>query len=68
MIYAHVKNGIVVNVSVWDGETDYQAPDDETLVLLGDDVVAGMPGIGWTYNPKATVNKWVDNRPIEEDL
>jgi len=62
-IYAHVKDGTVVNVSVWDGTTPYTPPDGETLVLLGDEVEAGMPGIGWDYAD----GQFTDNRPVELD-
>jgi len=62
-VYAHVKDGIVVNVSVWDGSDGYIAADGETLVLLGDEVEPGMPGIGWDY----TDGDFVDNRPVEVD-
>jgi hypothetical protein len=60
-IYAHVKDNAVVNVSVWDGAESYNPPDGETMVLLGDEVEPGMPGIGWDYDGKA----FTDNRPVE---
>jgi hypothetical protein len=62
-VYAHVKGGIVVNVSVWDGSDRYIAADGETLVLLGDEVEPGMPGIGWDY----AGGTFTDNRPAEID-
>jgi hypothetical protein len=58
-VYAHVSNGIVVNVSVWDGADQYTPADGETLVLLGDGVEPGMPGIGWDYDGTT----FTDNRP-----
>ena len=63
-VYAHVKDGQVVNVSVWDGTEPYEPPDGETMVLLGDEVQPGMPGIGWDYAD----GTFVDNRPVEVDV
>jgi hypothetical protein len=54
--YALVRDGKVVNVVVWDGESDYQ-PDGE-LVLLD-----GPGGIGWDYQD----GTFVDNRPEPEE-
>jgi len=61
--WAVVRDGLVENTVVWDGESDWTPPDGTELVNLAD-----WPhvGIGWTHNPKATVNKFVDNRPTEE--
>lgn len=42
MRYAIVKDGVVVNVILWDGEDDY-APDG--LAVQSDEA-----GIGWTYD------------------
>ena len=61
--YAVVVDGLCVNVIVWDGATDFDT-EDAQLVKLDQNVPAG---IGWTYNPKATKNKWVDNRPTPEE-
>ena len=61
--YAVVHDGICVNVIVWDGVTEFDH-GDAVIVKLDDD---GVGGIGWTYNPKATKNKWVDNRPQPEE-
>ena len=52
----------VINVVVWDGVTNW--PHDEVVEDLTDWPAVG---IGWTYNPKATVNKVVDNRPKPDD-
>jgi hypothetical protein len=55
--YAHIVDGKVVNVSVWDGETQY-TPDEE-LVEIPEGTTAG---IDWDY-----INgEFVDNRPIPE--
>lgn len=53
--WAHILDGKVVNVSVWDGVTPYEPA--EKLVEL-----TGPGGIGWDYDGK----KFVDNRPVEE--
>jgi hypothetical protein len=69
-VYAHVADGIVVNTCLWDGVSDYEVPEGIELVLMPTAVYDGVEmvvgGIGWTYNPKATVHKFVDNRPTEE--
>ena len=63
---------LVVNVILWDETSTYEPGDGMTLVPLtytddenGNPVYSG--GIGWTYNPKATKNKFVDTRPTEEE-
>jgi hypothetical protein len=62
-VWAVIDGDTVVNTVVWDGESDWTPPEGTILEPLAD-----WPhvGIGWTYNPKATVNKFVDNRPTEE--
>ena len=53
--YAHIIDGKVVNVSLWNGEGLY-TPDEE-LVEIPEDMNAG---IDWDY-----INgKFVDNRPV----
>lgn len=66
--YAHVKDGLVVNVSVWDGVQRYQPGDGVTLVPLPyEDDEDGerryTAGIGWTYRD----GQFVDNRPEPQD-
>jgi hypothetical protein len=52
--YAHISQGKVVNVSLWNGKADFQPK--EQLVEIPKDSAAG---IGWDY-----INgKFVDNRP-----
>jgi hypothetical protein len=55
--YAHIVDGKVVNVSLWDGETPY-TPDEE-LVKIPEGTAAG---IDWDYID----GKFVDNRPTPQ--
>jgi hypothetical protein len=53
---AHIADGKVVNVSLWDGVSEWNP--DEQVVEIPQDQAAG---IGWDY-----VNgDFVDNRPVE---
>jgi hypothetical protein len=61
--WAVIEGDTVINVIVWDGETRWTPPAGTIIEPLAD---YPQVGIGWTYNPKATVNKFVDNRPTEE--
>ena len=54
--YAHIVDGKVVNVSVWNGESDW-TPDEE-IVEIPEGVFAG---IGFDYDGK----NFIDNRPQE---
>ncbi|ELB3423390.1 hypothetical protein RHK76_002419 [Escherichia coli] len=45
-IYAVVNNGVVVNIAVWDGESEWK-PTDGVAVLAEDGV-----GMGWSYDGK----------------
>lgn len=70
--YAHVVDGIVINVSIWDGVTVVPRPDNVTIVPLpyvdktdedtGETVRRYTGGIGWDY----VDGQFVDNRPVEE--
>jgi hypothetical protein len=62
MKYALVDaDGLVVNAIVWDGETEYNAPDGLTVVAVPD----GQPcGPGWTYDG----SDWIAPPPSEEDI
>lgn len=42
--YAEIVDGIVVNVSIWDGETPWSYRGE--LVKLNDGIIAGP---GWAY-------------------
>lgn len=44
MRYAIVRDGIVENVIVWDGETPYSPPEG-TILVANENV-----GIGWSYD------------------
>lgn len=55
--YAHIVDGTVVNVSVWDGVAPYQPAEE--LVEISEGTTAG---IGWDY----VDGEFVDNRPVEE--
>lgn len=48
--YAIISDGIVSNVIVWDGVTEWQPPDGTTLVEL---TVDEFCEIGMTYNSKS---------------
>jgi hypothetical protein len=52
--YAHIVDGKVVNVSIWDGEAPFTP--DEQLVEIPEGTTAG---IDWDYID----GKFVDNRP-----
>lgn len=54
--YAIVIDGVVDNVVVWDGVTEYN-PEGLLLDLTDSDP---EPGIGWDYDGE----KFVDNRPV----
>jgi hypothetical protein len=54
--YAHIVNGKVVNVSVWDSESDW-TPDEEIVEIPE----GSHAGIGWDYDD----TKFIDNRPSE---
>ena len=64
--YAHVVDGSVVNVSLWDGVTPFEPGDSVTMVPLpyvveDEGVRRYTAGIGWDY-----VNgEFVDNRPVD---
>ena len=58
--YAVVQGGKVVNVIVWDGESEYN-PDGELIKISG---LTPEPGIGWDYAD----GKFEDNRPQDEEL
>lgn len=52
---AHVVDGKVVDISLWDGVSEWSP--GETIVEIEDNVSAG---IGWDY----VDGEFVDNRPV----
>lgn len=56
---AHIVEGKVVNVSKWDGESDW-TPSEE-VVEIPEGVVAG---IDWDYID----GEFIDNRPVEDEF
>jgi len=65
--YAHVRDGVVVNVSLWDGATAFDPGDGVTMVPLpyieDEDGKRYTAGIGWDY----VDGEFIDNRPDPED-
>ena len=55
--YAHIVDGKVVNVSLWDGVTEWEPVEE--VVEIPEGVTAG---IGWDYID----GEFVDNRAVEE--
>ena len=65
--YAHIVDGVVVNVSVWDGVQPYDPGDNVEMVPLPyttdeDGERRYTAGIGWTFRD----GEFVDERPVEE--
>lgn len=48
MQYAIIQAGMVVNVAVWDGKTEWDL--DEGLAVVSIDDVSPQPGIGWAFD------------------
>lgn len=46
MRYAVIENDFVINIIIWDGETEFAVSDNQQLVNISD-VYAG---IGWSYS------------------
>lgn len=47
--YAMIKDGIVQNISLWDGDTTKWTPPEDMLVIPAPDHV----GVGWGYDGSA---------------
>lgn len=56
---AHIVDGKVVNVSLWDGVTPWEPAEE--VVEIPEGVSAG---INWDY----VDGEFIDNRPVEDDL
>ena len=50
--YAHIKDGVVVNISKWDGVSEYQV--DRQLVLANDDAYIGGAYTNNAFVPRYT--------------
>ncbi|EFI5475443.1 phage tail protein [Escherichia coli] len=48
MSYAVIENGMVVNVTAWNGEAEFTVPDNQQLIDISD--ISEQPGIGWAYS------------------
>jgi hypothetical protein len=48
---AHIVDGVVINISVWDGESDW-TPAEEVVEVPENEFVA----IGWSYMNEKFVN------------
>lgn len=57
--YAHIEDGHVVNVIIWDGESSFTVPSGE-LVMLSD---ISEVGIGWTLEG----DEWIAPEPPEDE-
>jgi hypothetical protein len=55
--FAHIVDGKVVNVSIWDGVTRWEPAEE--IVEIPEGVTAG---IGWDY----VDGVFQDNRPVED--
>ena len=55
---AHILDNKVINISVWDGKSDW-SPEDAVLEIPEDTPV----GIGWDY----VDGNFIDNRPKSEE-
>ena len=65
--YAHVKDGLVVNATLWDGVQPFDPGDGVTMVPLPyivdeDGTRRYTAGIGWTFRD----GEFVDERPEPE--
>ena len=58
--WAVIEGDSIVNVVVWDGQSDWSPPEGMTLASLADHPHAG---IGWDY----VDGEFVDNRPDDDD-
>jgi hypothetical protein len=48
---AHIVDGVVVNISLWDGESEWLAPQEVVEIPESESVA-----IGWSYVKKKFVN------------
>lgn len=73
MEYAIIKDGIVINVVVWDGVSEWQPPEETTLENIN--VLLPQPGIGWNYDgisftapptPEKTYEELIEEAEIQK--
>lgn len=60
-VWAVVRDGVVENTVVWDGESEWSPPSGTTLVSLADHPHVG---IGWDWDGQT----FVDNRPVVDEV
>lgn len=48
MQYAIIDADVVVNVIVWDGESEWEPDDKLTVIDISD--ISPVPGIGWSFD------------------
>ena len=48
MRYAVIEEGMVVNIILWDGKTEFPVPDWQSLINISD--LSEQPAIGWAYS------------------
>lgn len=60
--YAIVKDGVVVNVALWDGESDW-SPSEGEAILCPDDVSPG-----WLYENEIFVDPNAPSAPTDDEL
>jgi len=58
-------NGIVTNIIMWDGKTTYNLPEDNTLIIIPEDLLMNI-SIGSTYN--LSTNSFDLPKPINLSL
>jgi len=57
-----IKNGVVENVSLWDGDTNkWQPPEGITCIPAPDEI-----GIGWTWDESNWTAPVIPEPPAEE--
>lgn len=68
---AHIVDGKVVSVSIWDGESPWSPAEDvveipQAMLIVnpetGEEQLRPIAGAGWDY----VDGEFVDNRPVEE--
>ena len=55
--YAMIRDGVIENISLWDGDTNRWQPPEDFLVIPAPDHV----GIGWRYDGQAWTAPVINN-------